>query len=76
MRIPTIVSARREGIPLGSPEAWAVAYALLERPEKSQRLLQWLQARGADARAVVRLLAEPLPVPLAARLAALPRTAV
>ena len=40
VRIPTLVSARAEGIPLGSPEAWAVAYALLGRVEKSERLLR------------------------------------
>ena len=73
VRIPTVVSARVEGIPIGSPEAWAVAYALLGREEKSERLLQWLAARGTDARVVERLLAEPIPTPLARRLAALPR---
>jgi hypothetical protein len=73
VRIPTVVSARAEGVPLGSPEAWAVAYALLGRAEKSERLLKWLDQRGAEAGAVARMLAEPLPQPLAARLAALPR---
>jgi hypothetical protein len=47
-----------------------VAYALLGREEKSERLLRWLAARGADARVVSRLLAEPLPEDLAARLKA------
>src|SRR5204862_2628810 len=70
VRIPTRVSARAEGVPLGSPEAWAVAYALLGRAEKSERLLRWLAARGADAGVVARLLAEPLPQELAARLIA------
>jgi hypothetical protein len=71
VRIPTVVSARAEGVPLGSPEAWAVAYALLGRAEKSERLLRWLAARGADAGVVARLLAEPLPEELAARLGAI-----
>jgi hypothetical protein len=70
VRIPTIVSACLEEVPLGSPEAWAVAYALLGRAEKSERLLRWLAARGADAGVVSRLLAEPLPTELAARLKA------
>jgi hypothetical protein len=71
VHIPTVVSARVEGVPLGSPEAWAVAYALLGREEKSERLLQWLAERGANAAVIARLRAEPLPPALAARLAAL-----
>jgi hypothetical protein len=73
VRIPTVVSARVEGVPIGSPEAWAVAYALLGRDEKSERLMRWLEARGADAGVIARLLAEPLPRDLAARLEALAR---
>jgi hypothetical protein len=72
VRIPTIVSARVEGIPLASPEAWAVAYALLDRPPKSDALFDHLARHGADAGVVAQLLAEPLPPHLAARLAALP----
>lgn len=72
VRIPTIVSARVEGIPLASPECWAVAYGLLGRPAKSDALFDHLARRGADRAAVTRLLAEPLPAALAARLAALP----
>ena len=74
VRIPTVVSARIEGIPIGSPEAWAAAYALLGRAEKSERLLGWLAAHGADAGAIARLHAEPLPEGLAAALAALPQS--
>jgi hypothetical protein len=70
--IPTIVRERREGIPLGSPEAWAIAYALLERAAKSEALFGWLETHGADRDAVERLLAEPLPHALASRLRALP----
>ena len=73
VRIPTIVSARRDGIPLGSPEAWAVAYALLGRDGKLERLMRWLAARGADPGVIARLRAEPLPPALAARLESLPR---
>ena len=72
VRIPTVVTDRAEGVPLGSPEAWAVAYALLGREEKSERLLKWLAERGADAAVLERLLKEPLPPALAGRLAALP----
>jgi hypothetical protein len=72
VRIPTIESGRAAGVPLGSPECWAVAYALLGRPARSETLFRHLEARGANAGAVRRLLAEPLPDELAARLAALP----
>ncbi len=71
VRIPTVVSERRDGIPLGSPEAWAVAYGLLERREKSEALFGWLAARGADRSVLARLRAEPLPDELSRRLAGL-----
>ena len=71
VRIPTVVSARAEQVPLGSPEAWAAAYALLGRAGKAERLMRWLAANGADAGVIARLTAEPLPGPLAARLRSL-----
>ena len=52
------MSARVEGIPLASPEGWAIAYHLLGR-------------HGADRARVARLLGELLPTSLAARLAAM-----
>lgn len=72
VRIPTEVSGRWQGAPLGSPEGWAVAYALLGRAEKSQALLRHLATVGADASRIARLLREPLPDEIAARLATLP----
>ncbi len=72
VRIPTIVSARVEGIPLASPEGWAIAYHLLGRTGKSDVLFSHLARHGADRERVARLLGEPLPTSLAARLAALP----
>jgi len=72
VRIPTLVSARVEGIPLASPEGWAIAYHLLGRMEKSAALFDHLARHGADPAAVTRLLEEPLPPSLATRLAALP----
>jgi hypothetical protein len=72
VRIPNVVSARVEGIPLASPEGWAVAYGLLGRQTKSDALFEHLERNGADRAVVSRLLAEPLPLPLATRLAALP----
>ena len=74
VRIPTAVRGRAAGVPLGSPEAWAVAYALLGRREKSERLMQWLAAHGASAAVIGRLRAEPLPLALQTALAALPHT--
>lgn len=70
VRIPTLVGGRLEGVPLGSPECWAVAYALLGRPRKSEVLFDHLATRGADPAAVRRLLDQPLPADLGARLAA------
>jgi hypothetical protein len=81
VRIPTIVTGTWQGVPVGSPEAWAVAYALMGELEDSQRrrdraalLFAHLAAHGADAATVAALLAEPLPASIAARLAALPRS--
>ena len=71
IRIPTVVTGRWQGVPLGSAEAWLVAYHLLERPAKRDLLLGHLRARGHDGTVVERLLAEPLPAELAGMLAAL-----
>jgi hypothetical protein len=79
VRLPALASGAWRGVPLASPEVWAVAYALLaagegsaRRLERSERLFSRLSAHGADSAAVRALVAEPLPPPLAARLAALP----
>ncbi|HUK64165.1 MAG TPA: hypothetical protein VLV15_12550 [Dongiaceae bacterium] len=79
VRLPVIVSGAWCAVPLASLEVWAVAYALLAAGERSprrlarsERLFSRLAERGADPAAVRTLLAQPLPPPLAARLAALP----
>jgi hypothetical protein len=79
VRIPTIVTGTWRGLPLGSPEGWAVAYALMgelesspRRTVRAQALFAHLATTGADADAVRGLLAQPLPEALARRLAALP----
>jgi len=82
VRIPTIVTREWNGVPVGSPEAWAVAYALMgtlddeaqraRRSARAEALFGWLGAHGAGPGAVRALLAEPLPADVAARLAALP----
>ena len=71
--IPTIVASRWRGLPVGSPEAWAAAYALLGREVKADLLFAHLTAAGADRSALERLLAQPLPGALRSRLAALER---
>ena len=72
VRIPTIVSERRDGIPLGSLEAWGVAYHLLGREAKAGLALDHLARTGVRPEARDRLLAQPLSPDLAARLRALP----
>jgi hypothetical protein len=71
IRIPTVVTGRWRGVPLGSPEAWLAAYHLLERPANRDLLLGHLRTRGHDDGVVQMLLAEPLPGELAEMLASL-----
>jgi hypothetical protein len=72
VRIPTVVTGEWRGIPVGSPSGWAVAYAMMGRAEKSERLFAHLERTRADRAGVERLLAQPLPPALAARVRALP----
>lgn len=82
VRIPTRVTRDWLGLPVGSPEAWAVAYALMgefddvtqreRRRARAETLFAWLAEHGAEPAAVRELLAEPLPAELATRLGALP----
>ncbi len=71
VRIPTVVTGCWRDLPLASPEAWAVAYDLLDRPAKRDLLVAYLRARGADREIAARLLAEPLPERTAGWLVAL-----
>ncbi len=80
VRVPTRVSGHWRGMPLASPEGWAVAYWLLgeldgapARMVKAERLLDHLAAHGADRARLAEMLAQPLPDALAARLEALRR---
>ncbi len=72
VRIPTIVTRRWAGIPVGDPACWASAYHLLERFPKRDALLGWLRAHGANHAALEALESQPLPDSLAALLGALP----
>lgn len=71
IHIPTLVSGEWNGFPIGSPEAWAVAYTLMigEKPgraEKAEALFAWTREHG-DAARLAKLLTEPLPEDLAER---------
>jgi hypothetical protein len=79
LRIPTLVRGTWNGVPLGSPEAWAVAYALMgefegeaRRRERAELLFGHIEKTGADPEALRLLLAEPLPEFLVRRLGRLP----
>jgi len=79
VHIPTIVTRRWRGLPIGSPSGWAVAYALMaehdgdaRRRERAELLLAWLARAGADA-GLAAVLGEPLPDALRVRLAGLRR---
>jgi len=78
--IPTRVTATWNGIPIGSPTAWAAAYALMgeaendeRRRNRAARLFEWLPSRPPEAEVIATLVAQPLPATLAERLAALTR---
>lgn len=72
VRLPTIVTRRWAGLPVGSPECWAAAYHLLGREPRRDVLLDWLSRNGARRSTLDALLAQPLPQPLSAALRALP----
>lgn len=81
VRVALHVTREWRGLPIASPEGWAVAYGLMgmfdepslreRRAARSERLFAWLAQHGADPGRVQELLAEPLPEALAAKLAAL-----
>ncbi|MFD0679926.1 MULTISPECIES: hypothetical protein [unclassified Paenibacillus] len=70
-RLPTVPSFEWQGILMGSPEVWAVSYALMNRIAKSDKLFAYLKQHQADRNALHLLLAEPLPAYLSAKLLAL-----
>ena len=78
IRIPTLARGLWNGVPLASPEAWAVAYALMgeyegeaRRRERAELLFSYIEDHGADPGALRLLLAQPLPEFLTRRLIAL-----
>ena len=60
--IPSLSVGMWNGLPLGSLKAWLVAYRLMDRPIKPDRIHEYLAA--ADRDRLERMLAEPLPLPI------------
>ncbi|TWT09334.1 hypothetical protein [Planomicrobium sp. CPCC 101079] len=59
-KIPVVISRIWEGIKLGSPEVWYVAYTLMERRASAHLLQSYLQSVGADQKILALLMKEPL----------------
>ena len=60
VHLPTIVTGQWQGVPVGSPEVWAVAYRLMERTPKADALDRYLREHGARTIVVDRLRQEAL----------------
>lgn len=76
VRIPSLPSGAWSDTPLGSLEAWLVAYRLMEREGRPEEIVAHLQAHGANPLHVQRMLAEPLPEALRVELEGLLGTQV
>jgi hypothetical protein len=71
VRIPSLASGAWSDTPLGSLEAWLVAYRLMEREGKPEAIVAHLEEHGANPLHVQRMLAEPLPEELRVELESL-----
>ena len=78
VRIPTVVTGTWQGLPIGSPAAWAAAYAIMagqendaRRAERAERLFDWLAMAPQPDPGLDLVLAEPLPESIAERLRAI-----
>lgn len=60
-RLPSIPSTTWNGIHVGSPEVWYVAYSLMKRMEKAALLLSYLKEAGVKREIINILMNEPLP---------------
>ncbi|ODG91243.1 MULTISPECIES: hypothetical protein [Bacillaceae] len=59
--LPTISVKEWKNIQIGSPEVWYVAYSLMDRIEKANKLFFYLKVHGANANIINLMLKEPLP---------------
>ena len=59
--IPTVVCGNWNNIPLGSLEAWAVAYRLLGRDKRADDIFSYFQKSGSKRDIILKLLEQPLP---------------
>ncbi|MGD8190751.1 hypothetical protein ACQCN2_12295 [Brevibacillus ginsengisoli] len=60
-QLPTIPTFRWEGVAVGSPEVWYVAYYLMNRMDKAQLLHRYLKQHGFNSEVMNKLLSQPLP---------------
>ncbi|MDR6551599.1 hypothetical protein [Paenibacillus qinlingensis] len=60
-RLPSTPCATWNGIQIGSPEVWYIAYALMNRTVKAALLLAYLKETGADQDILNNMMNEPLP---------------
>jgi hypothetical protein len=67
--IPSLPTGSWNCLPLGSLEAWLVAYRLMRRSGKPDRIHEHLATVGANRDHLERMLAEPLPDALRQELA-------
>lgn len=54
--LPTIFTSSWNGIKIGSPEVWFVAYTLMGRHHKASLLYNYIKSNGADAIVLNKLL--------------------
>ncbi|WNR45431.1 DUF402 domain-containing protein [Paenibacillus roseipurpureus] len=59
--LPSVPYSVWNGIQVGSPEVWYVAYALMNRREKAEILLAYLKEYGVHHGIIQRMMKEPLP---------------
>nr|WP_236870958.1 hypothetical protein [Brevibacillus laterosporus] len=69
--LPCLPAYEWRGIPVCAPEVWAVAYQLIGRMEKAERIYGYLQEHGVDQKVCERLLKEPLPADIKKRVLSL-----
>jgi hypothetical protein len=53
--LPTIISSSWNGIKVGSPEVWFVAYTLMGRNSKAKLIYNYLERNGVNEEAIEKL---------------------